>query len=147
MNNFPSADAVNGNLMTAAESLLMHGWQLPSILTARLALDRHLRFLVQVGGLEDEVPRGAGGLSHQLKCNDLIGEQLHRGTVKLNRELNSVVHGEEVSLLEAVRLVELTQQRLEDFRSLSSCATYSSPSPVALRGGWALSTKENHGKS
>lgn len=116
----PHADEVNGDLMTAAESLLVLGWQAPAVLTARVALERCLLELVATTGLpsENALRGGSGGLCHLLKINGLIGEKLHWGTVRLNRELSAVAHGEPVTLFDAVRLVELTQDRLADFRQL-----------------------------
>lgn len=123
MNTLPHADAVQGDLMTAAQGLLLLDWQAPAVLTARVALESYLRPFVLATQLECQkaMRDGIGGLCHHLKRHDLIGEKLHFNTVKLGRRLSAVAHGEKVSLLEAVELLERTQEQIEAFDRLRGC--------------------------
>lgn len=116
----PPAESVDGDLMTAAQGLLLLGWTAPAVLTARVALEQSMvSAIVSAGIQQDRKPKvSPGRLCRLLKKHGLINEDFKEDTMGLNRQLSSVAHGADVCLFDAVQLVEQTRERLEDFQSL-----------------------------
>ena len=104
----PHADAVDGNLMEAAKPMLLLGWSVPAVLTARVLLERAVTALVIANGIRNRVPPNPKfyKFGRALRRIGVIDEPTHDRIATLYGDLSAIAHGRQVGLYEAVQLVQ-----------------------------------------
>lgn len=113
--NFPQADAVGGDLITASKALVLHGWATPGVLTARVAYEAALWRAIDARRLRGRLDRRARPIdaSRLLRRCGVLTPAAHEENAELYGMMSHVAHGRRVGLFAAHALVERAERQLE----------------------------------
>lgn len=116
----PRADEVDGDLIQAAQPMLLLGWSEPALLTARCALERAILEALSDFGLSDDIPtrRGLRDRLDRLEFAGVIRHRFRKDLVEVYSEASRTAHGEPTTLHEAVTMVRRIEWYCEKLGSM-----------------------------